>query len=124
MNGLPMSPVGLYRLVRLNRLKASARNCTFRRSVTCVFLNSDKSKSLNAGPRKALRLRFPLVAKGTQGVPIKKGTRPLGQNRSIAAEVVIEPLKVRVGFPNAPLINCFLLKPLRGTLADGVFGRS
>src|SRR5271166_822440 len=41
-------------------LKASARNCKVNRSLTLVFLKSEKSTSRKFGPVKVLRPRLPL----------------------------------------------------------------
>jgi hypothetical protein len=52
----PLAPAtnpvfGYPRFTWLSRLKASARNCTFSRSFTVVFLMSEKSKLKNPGFR-------------------------------------------------------------------------
>src|ERR1700730_17686664 len=53
---------GLPKLGWLNTLKKSARSSMFIRSPSFVFFEREKSKLWNAGPRKALRRRFPKCA--------------------------------------------------------------
>src|SRR5215831_8212465 len=54
----------------LNTLKASNRNCRFIPSRTGKLLNKEKSVLKTAGPRKALRPRFP---NPPDGIPNAQG---------------------------------------------------
>src|SRR6266446_7349826 len=55
---LPTEPTPEARLMRLNRLKKSARSWTLTRSVIGTFLMNDRSTSPNPGPVNLFRERF------------------------------------------------------------------
>src|SRR6266404_8627227 len=63
---------GSLKLVWFSVLKVSPRNCILTRSVILMFLNTDMSVSMNRGPTKVLRPKFPgLPADGGLKGPLK-----------------------------------------------------
>src|SRR5215469_13209629 len=59
VGGVKVMRFGVLKLARFSRLKSSARNCTLKRSLIRVFLNTEKSQVASPGPMKELRPRFP-----------------------------------------------------------------
>ena len=79
--------LGLPRLVRLNRLKISARNWRFMRSLSFVFLKTDKSKSPRPGPEYTPRPKFPQVPgagrlRRVRVIPLGLGLRKNGSRET------------------------------------------
>jgi hypothetical protein len=59
------------------RLNASAPNCRLTASVRAVFLNNEKSKFVEPGPRPICRAEFPNIS---IGAPVALGTVPGTRN--------------------------------------------
>src|SRR5579859_4238790 len=58
-DGVNATSFGILKFARFSRLKISARNCRFSRSLSLVSLSVEKSQLASPGPRSVLRPRFP-----------------------------------------------------------------
>src|SRR5580693_2175496 len=71
----PTAPAPDARLMWLNKLNISARSCTFTRSVTGMFLITDRSKSAKPGPEKAFLPRSPARFVGCPAGQLTEGVQ-------------------------------------------------